>query len=192
MIPSVAKRKLSFDEFVLWEASQPDRHELVDGEIFAMTSGSTAHGAVGLTILLLLKSHLASSHCRIFWPDVKLRVDKDSFYPDVKVSCHGTDLVNAQFIEHPVLIVEILSPGTEDYDRGRKFDAYRRIPELKEYLLINPETRVIELRRRAGSSQWQFLDLTQDDTLRLESAGFECPVESLFADLPPSALAVGQ
>ncbi|MFN0317792.1 MAG: Uma2 family endonuclease [Burkholderiales bacterium] len=186
MTTSVAKSKLSFDEFVLWEASQPDRHELVNGEAFAMTGGSTAHGAVGLTILSLLKSHLANSRCRVFWPDVKLRVDKDAFYPDVKVSCHPAGLVNTQFIEHPVLIVEILSLGTEDYDRGRKFDAYRRIAVLQEYLLIDPETRAIELRRRAGPSQWEFLDLSQDETLRLESVGFQCSAESVFADLPPS------
>ncbi len=189
MVTPLVKQKLTFDEFVLWEAIQPDRHELVDGEVFAMTGGSTAHGAVGLTVLTLLKTHVADSRCRVFWPDVKLRVGRDAFYPDIKVSCHPSDLVNSQYIAHPVLIVEILSPGTEDYDRGRKFDFYRRIPELQEYLLINPDTRVIELRRRAGSSQWLFLDISQDAMLQLDSLGFSCTVESIFAEIPPTSVA---
>lgn len=181
-----ASNRLDLDQFLTWEVTQPDRHELVDGELFLMTGGSTAHGAVGLTLLALLKSHLNATTCKVFWPDVKLRVDKNIFYPDIKVSCHAGDLVNAQYIEHPVLIVEILSPATEDYDKGRKFDAYRRIPELREYVLINPDVRTVEVRRRAGPDQWEFLDVTRLARLQLDSVDFQCAVATLYEDLPPS------
>jgi Uma2 family endonuclease len=122
----------------------------------------------------------------VFWPDVKLRVAEDAFYPDVKVSCTQSDLGNVQYIEHPVLIAEILSPSTQDYDRGRKFDAYRRIPELVEYLLIDPDTRAVELRRRKSETEWEFSNPSTDGKLSLQSIDFACEVASLFADVPVS------
>jgi Uma2 family endonuclease len=176
--------RLSFSSYLDWEARQSQRHELIDGEVFAMTGGSTAHGAVGLTLLTLLKAHLKDSRCRVFWPDVKVKVGEDAFYPDIKVSCAAADLANVQYIEFPILIVEILSPTTEDYDRGRKFDAYRRIPELREYVLVNPDIRTVELRRRLSAAQWEFADATGERTLRLESIDFTCEVPALFEDLP--------
>ena len=180
------KTRMGFDQYLSWEEAQPSRHELIDGNVFAMTGGSTAHGAVGLTLLALLRDHLKGSPCRVFWPDVKLRIGEESFYPDVKVSCAPGDLINAQYIERPVLIIEVLSPGTEDYDRGRKFDAYRQIVDLKEYLLVDPDLLTIELRRKIGPDQWQFFDLDQNARLDLQSVGFTCDAATLFADLPPS------
>jgi Uma2 family endonuclease len=184
MPTAASKTRHTFASYLDWEAQQSTRHELVDGEVFAMTGGSTAHGAVGLTLLTLLKAHLKDSPCRVFWPDVKLKVGEDAFYPDIKVSCAAADLSNVQYIASPTVIAEILSPATEDYDRGRKFDAYRRIAELREYLLIDPDTRAVELRRRKGAAEWEFIDATDARELRLESIDFSCDLAALFEDLP--------
>jgi Uma2 family endonuclease len=184
MSTAASKSQHSFLSYLDWEERQSQRHELIDGEVFAMTGGSTAHGAVGLTLLTLLKAHLKDSRCRVFWPDVKVKVGEDAFYPDIKVSCVAADLANVQYIAFPIVIVEILSPTTEDYDRGRKFDAYRRIPELREYVLINPDTRAVELRRRRSASEWEFEDATNQRKLRLESIDFACDVTALFEDMP--------
>jgi Uma2 family endonuclease len=184
-MPTAANQtRHTFASYLEWEARQALRHELIDGEVYAMTGGSTAHGAVGLTLLTLLKAHVKDSRCRVFWPDVKLKIGEDAFYPDVKISCAPSDLANVQYIESPILIAEILSPTTEDYDRGRKFDAYRRIAALREYLLINPDTRVIELRRRKSVSEWEFIDASAAQESRLESVAFACPATALFDDVP--------
>lgn len=108
MATAANKTRLSFDSYLEWEAKQAERHELVDGEVFALTGGSTIHGAAGLALLALLRTHLRNSRCRVFWPHVKLKIGEDVFYPDVKVSCSPADLVNVQFISSPILIAEIL------------------------------------------------------------------------------------
>lgn len=178
-------RRLSLDAFLEWERTQPDRHELVAGEVRAMTGGSTAHGAVGLSLLVMLREHLRGSACRVFWPDVRLRIGDDAFYPDVKVSCAPGDLLNAQYIEQPLLIAEILSPGTAEYDRGRKFEAYRRIGALREYLLIDPDARQVETRRRGPDEAWSSVEAGRDETIELQAIGLHIRVAALFDEVPP-------
>jgi len=181
------QRRWSFDGFIEWERTQPDRHELVDGQVSAMTGGSTAHGAAGLTLLMILREHLRGGPCRVFWPDVRLRIGEDAFYPDVKVSRAAGDLVNAQYIEQPLLVTEILSPGTAEYDRGRKFDSYRRIDALQEYLLVDPDQRKVELRRRDADGSWSSVDVPADGVIDLQCIGCCIQMASLFEELPPEA-----
>lgn len=107
---------LSIDEFQAWEATQTHRHELVGGEIFAMTGGTLAHNAATGATFATLRHHLRGSPCRVYVADVKVnvRASNCSFYPDVVVSCQPSDAENprALALHSPILVVEVLSPST--------------------------------------------------------------------------------
>ncbi|NJS13068.1 MAG: Uma2 family endonuclease, partial [Microcoleus sp. CSU_2_2] len=116
------------EEYFIWEEKQLERHELIDGRVYAMTGGTQNHSAIKLNIGSLIKAHLRGSKCSVFNSDLKVNILNTSnyTYPDLSVTCDGRDRENAMYITYPCLIVEVLSDSTEAYDRGKKFDKYRR------------------------------------------------------------------
>jgi Putative restriction endonuclease len=90
-------------------------------------------------------------------------------YPDVSVSCDDRDRTAQQFIQFPCLMVEVLSPGTEAYDRGGKFAAYRRLESLQEYVLVGSETKTVEVSRRNPSGTWEFIPYAEGDEIHFTS-----------------------
>ena len=119
--------KLSAEDYLVWEAAQPERHEFVDGEVFAMAGAEDRHVTVTGNVYMALRQHLRGTPCRTFMADMKVQAHADSsyFYPDVLVTCSAADADSRQIKREPRLIVEVLSPGTEAYDRGEKFVRYR-------------------------------------------------------------------
>ena len=137
------KTRLSAQDFLDWDATQTQRHEFVGGEVFAMAGASEAHVTATLNVAMALRQHLQGSPCRTFITDMKLRVEAADafFYPDVMVTCSAADTADALVKREPTLLVEVLSPATAAYDRGDKFAAYRRLPSLREYLLVDTDGR---------------------------------------------------
>ena len=127
---------LSAQDYLAWEAAQPERHEFVDGEVFAMAGAEDRHVTVTGNVYMALRQHLRGTPCRTFMADMKVQAHADSsyFYPDVLVTCSAADADSRQIKREPRLIVEVLSPSTEAYDRGEKFLRYRQIPSLTEYV----------------------------------------------------------
>ncbi len=142
-------------QYLVWEEQQ-QKHEFVKGEIFAMGGARREHVLVSLNVASILKQHLRGIPCQAYIADMKLRVEQEDafYYPDVMVSCDKNDQKAEQFLANPILIIEVLSDSTEAYDRGAKFAAYRQIASLKEYVLIDIETRRIECFRRAENDDW--------------------------------------
>jgi Uma2 family endonuclease len=138
--------KMSIEEYLEWESQQEVRHEYVNGELFAMTSGTIPHNDIALNLYTALRPHLKSRGCRINVSDVKVEVSPSSpyYYPDIVVSCDPRDLNARKFIQYPRLIVEVLSPSTEAKDRGEKFIYYQTMPSLQEYVLIDSEKVAVE------------------------------------------------
>ena len=125
---------LSAADYLAWEAVQTERHEYIDGEVFAMAGAEDRHVTVAGNFYIALRQHLSGSPCRTFMSDMRLHVAaKSYFYPDVLVTCSALDLASPMVKTEPKLIVEVLSPGTAAYDRGLKFSHYRRIASLEEY-----------------------------------------------------------
>jgi Uma2 family endonuclease len=116
---------------------------------------------------------------------MKLRIEAADafFYPDVLVTCNARDHEADVFMVSAVLIVEVLSPSTEADDRGEKFAAYQKAPTLREYLLIDPESRRVEIYRVGKEGQWVLTEVTGDGTLRLTSVDLEVPVQQLFENV---------
>jgi Uma2 family endonuclease len=183
------------EQYLRWEAEQPEKHEYLGGEIFAMVGVRREHALVALALGSLLRQRLRGSPCQAFVADMKLRVDAADafFYPDVMVTCDPRDHRADTAIEHPCLVIEVLSDSTAAFDRGGKFAAYRRLGSLREYLLVDTDARRLELYRREGD-HWLLLESEGDSPpLRLESVGLELGPAEAFEDLdPPPGAGQGQ
>jgi Uma2 family endonuclease len=116
---------------------------------------------------------------------LKLRVKASDafFYPDVMVSCHAGDLKNARFIEHPSLIVEVLSDSTAAFDRGDKFAVYRKLDSLKEYLIVDIDARRLECFRRTAENDWLLHDYVDNEDCELTSLSISMPLAEVFEDI---------
>lgn len=172
-------------QFLAWEREQPVRHEFWHGEVFAMTGARQAHVIVSLNVASLLKAHLRGKPCRAYISDMQLevRAADAAFYPDVFVSCDPADLAAERVLHHPTVVIEVLSESTAAYDRGIKFAAYRQLPSLKEYALIDPERRSVEIFRRTDDDDWLLTTRDGERGLILPSLGFEAGLEAVFEDI---------
>lgn len=173
--------------YLAWEAEQSTKHEYHDGEVFAMAGASDAHVTVAGNVYMALRNHLRGSPCSVFISDMKLRVEEDNafFYPDVFVTCAESDRGHSHSKSAPVLVVEVLSPATSAYDRGAKFAAYRKLPTLREYALIDPERLSLDLFRREGDSKrWVLHPIEAGGHVEWASVGLQVPLEALYEDVP--------
>lgn len=184
---NLAVQSMTRDEFMRWESEQDSRFEFVDGEVFAMTGGTYAHDRARTNLSAALLSHLRGTSCRVIGPEVMLRVEADApgFYPDLLVICRAIDPRAAEVAEAK-LIVEVLSPSTERKDRGTKWSEYQKLPQLEEYVLIDPDNFRIEIYRRMGPLDWRLHICSAQEPVRLESIGFEAGFDVIFEDLRDS------
>jgi Uma2 family endonuclease len=186
MIAHSKHPKITVEDYLEWESHQEVRHEYVDGEVFAMTGGTIPHNLVSLNLYTLLRPHLRQGGCRAFVADVKVPISSKGpyYYPDVIVSCDERDRPAVKLIQYPMLIVEVLSPGTETYDPSEKFAQYRKLSTLQEYVLVESERVSVECYRRRENRQWIYEPFTTGDILTLESIDFSCPINLLYKDVP--------
>jgi Uma2 family endonuclease len=181
----LAKQTFDPAAYLAWEAEQPGKSEYVAGEVYAMVGVRRPHATVALNIGAALREHLRGSPCLPFIADMKLRVASADafFYPDIMATCDERDRRADLYVEHPKLIVEILSESTAAYDRGAKFATYRQIPELEEYVLIDVETRHVEVFRRQPANEWLLHDYAGEPACRFESVGLTLEMGRVFEDV---------
>ena len=170
-------------EFLDWEATQPEKQEFYNGEVFAMTGARRTHNIVAINLGTLLKTFLRTSKCRAFMTDMRIQAAENVFYPDILVTCYPDDLKADLVMRNPRVIIEILSPNTAAYDRGEKFAAYRQIESLQEYVLIDPDTQHIDVYRRMPENDWLLAASEAAHGLRLKSLDFHATLAEVFEDL---------
>lgn len=184
-MPSLAPRLgFTYDDYLEWEQRQPERHEYVRGEVFAMAGTTDRHNEISLNFTTLLRQHLRGTPCRVYMAEVKVRVEAADcgFYPDVQVTCAESDRADRLVKRSPVLVVEVLSASTATFDVGDKFAAYQQLDSLQEYVLVDQERiRVQIYRRREG--RWWVDSVGPGGRLHLESVELEGSVEALYEDL---------
>jgi len=168
----------SAHDYLAWEERQQEKHEYVRGEVFAMVGARREHVVVSLNLASALKQRLRGGPCQAYVSDLKLRVEAADafFYPDVMVSCDERDHEASLFVSHPTLIVEVLSESTAAFDRGDKFAAYRTLPSLQEYVVVDVRARRLESFRRAPHGDWIFHEYGPDSG--------DCPFPSLKVSVP--------
>ena len=185
----VVQSRMTAEDFLAWDVTQTVRHEFVQGEVFAMAGAGEAHVTVALNVAMQLRQHLAGSPCRTFIIDMKLRVDAVDayYYPDVMVTCSAADAADALIKREPTLLVEVLSPATAAYDRGGKFAAYRHLATLREYLLVDTESRRCDVFRKSEDGLWVLHPFEAGQAVGLASVGLELSDEALWAEVPGAA-----
>ena len=160
-----ARHRYTYEEYLAYERDSELKHEFDDGEIFAMAGGSPRHSALASRISAALENTRPPG-CTAFHSDMRIHVlaTGRATYPDASMVCGPIELDAADrsgtTITNPVLLVEVLSPSTEEVDRGVKWRDYQRIPSLQEYVLVGQERRV-EVYRRLASGHWEYLDVRQ-------------------------------
>lgn len=144
-------------EYLAFEETTEDRHEYLDGVLREREGATGNHNMINMNVTLLLREKLRPLGCGVYAITVKVAsLDKRYFfYPDVVVTCDERDQkTNEDYISYPKVIVEILSPGTEAFDRGQKFHYYQRIPSLQEYILVDSTQYLVESYQRQTENTW--------------------------------------
>lgn len=184
MVLPQEKSKFSADDYFAWEAQQPERHEYLAGDVFAMVGVCQVHNIATLNLATALRQSLKGSSCRVFVESVKTRIEAaDSyFYPDVVVTCDARDWATPDYLSHPLLVVEVLSESTASYDRGDKFAAYRKLPSLQEYVLVDLSAKRIEVFRRNAEQHWVLYEYIDGESIELASLSLTLPVAVVLED----------
>ena len=176
------QRHYSLDEYFSIEEMSEVRHEYSDGEIFAMSGGSRNHNQIAQNLTRAFDS-LRSKGCRSYLTDVRLKTPAGLYtYPDVMVICGPAALTSDRLetVTNPVVLAEVLSASTRDYDRGQKFDLYRAIPTLRDYLLVDQYAVEVEHRWLDGAVWRSDRHSHREDRVKLAGVPVTLAVEGLY------------
>lgn len=177
--------QLTPKEYFAWEEKQLEKHEYIEGEVYAMSGGSVNHGRIAIRFTTMLDSHLEGSSCIIGNSDIKVKIAKlDNYtYPDVSVTCDDRDKTTTQYITYPSLIVEVLSLSTEAYDRGGKFRLYSHSPVLQDYLLVSSTSIEIDLYHKKDNGEWIIINYKEGDLIELKSINLTFAIAQIYRGL---------
>lgn len=164
---SLPKQRFTEAEYLAFERASSEKHELIDGEIVAMTGASERHNRIVTNVSASFYNQIGERSCSVYSSDMRVRVSSRQYtYPDIVVVCGETVLADDDYIDvllNPTVIIEVLSPSTELYDRGRKFTLYRKLPSLQEYILISQDHIQIERYVRQPDNLWLLADTERAD-----------------------------
>jgi Uma2 family endonuclease len=177
-------------EYFAWEEQQLERHEYIDGEVYAMSGGTVNHSEIAAKFNRLLGNHLDDSGCRTLNSDARINIleTDDYSYPDGSVTCDERDKSNTQYIVYPCLIVEVLSDSTEAYDRGEKFYRYRHNPILQDYVLVSAKSIAIlvprgyanDIYHKNDAGEWVIINYRAGDIVELKSINLSFSIEQVY------------
>jgi Uma2 family endonuclease len=155
------------EEYFAWEENQLEKHEYIDGDVYAMSGGSVNKGCI-----------TGNSDIR-----VNIVGTSNYTYPDGSVTCDDRDKTTTQYITYPCLIVEVLSSSTEAYDRGGKFRMYRNNSVLQDYLLVSSTSIEIDLYRKNDAEEWMIINYQAGDLIELKSINLSFAIEQIYRNL---------
>lgn len=181
---------ISPEAYLIWEEQQQTRHEYIQGRVFAMAGGTMPHVDIIVNLGAILRNHLRGKGCKVRTSDAKVAISEQGafFYPDVVVTCDPRDQDTRdqkarQFTRYPCLVIEVLSPGTEAYDRGTKFAQYRRLTTLKEYVLISADQISVEIFRLNSQGKWEFVPYEAGEEIELLSVDLRLPIALVYEEV---------
>ena len=178
-------QQLTPAEYFVWEEKQLQKHEYIDGQVYAMSGGSKNHSLISVRFITLFANHLEGSGCETGNSDLRVNIFKtDNYtYPDVSITCDERDKTTTQYITYPCLIVEVLSDSTEAYDRGGKFRLYQHNPALRDYLLVSSTRIEMDLYHKTETGEWIIITYQAGDTIELKSINLSFPIEQVYRGL---------
>lgn len=172
--------KMTPEEYIEFERDSDAKHEYLDGEIFMMAGATPNHNLIASSVNFALYSQLRKKGCFLFSSDMRVKVEKTGLYtyPDMSIACSEPDYeeTTPPSLLNPIVIIEILSPSTEKDDRGRKFQHYRTIKSLQEYVLISQDTPRIEKYTKQNTLNWLLTDIMNMNAA-VDLASVECKLK---------------
>lgn len=179
-------KKVSAEQYLAEEQTRAYKCEYVDGKLYAFAGATDRHNRVAGNIFFRIRQALGTGPCRVYVSDMKLRVQVELtprfYYPDVMVTCKEDDTNNLYKVA-PSLLVEVMSPSTVGTDRREKRLAYQSIPELDDYLIVDPEERYVEHYRRDLGGSWLGHEYREDGIVRLPHLNLELTLDSIYEGL---------
>ena len=176
--------RYTYEQYIVLEDESSIRHEYLDGEIYAMAGGTPDHAALAATVIALLQSKLPPG-CRVFTSDLRIRIPSTglSTYPDAAVVCGRTDRATDDrlAVTNPILVVEVTSPSTEEYDRGEKLRHYTHLPSLKEIVIVSHREPHLTVHRRAEGG-WVAVEARRGETIPLAALAGTIAVDDVYRD----------
>ncbi len=170
-------------EYLALERASDAKHEFLDGDLFAMSGGTHEHNLVSANFVAALHAALRGRPCIVYTSDMRVRSPRGLYaYPDVSALCGRPEFEDdtRDALLNPAVLVEVLSDSTEAYDRGRKFDLYRAMPSLRDYVLASQHEPLVEHFWRQPDGSWVLRALHPGDSLQLASLGCEVAVADLY------------
>ena len=182
--PAKQPELYSVEDYLYWERLADVRSEFYDGHIVMMAGGSPGHSLLTANMIVELGNVLRGSGCRVYSSDLKVRSGPTQFvYPDATVICgelHYHD-AEADVVTNPCLVVEVLSPSTENNDRGVKWMRYQRMPTLTDYLLVSQDEPRVEHRHRDEAGEWQSVTYQgQEAEINVPSLNCRIPLRQIY------------
>jgi Uma2 family endonuclease len=178
------QRQLTFEDYLEFEENSSVRHEFVAGEVYAMSGETRRHGRIVGNLLFHLRAAASAGRCEIYVNAIKLRVGDDVYYPDAIVTCSATDQ-DDRWVREPCLLIEVTSPSTARFDRLEKLNAYRKIPSLHAYLIVEQAWRRVVRHWRDASGVWQQEDLQGDGAIQLSCPEVVVTLDKIYEGLAP-------
>lgn len=177
------------EDYLKAEQDSPVKHEYSWGQVYAMAGASNVHVLIAGNLFAMLRNYLRGSGCRSYISDTKVYIEsvKSYYYPDIAVSCDQRDREFKDFLRYPCLLVEVLSETTEAFDRGDKFEDYRNLASLQEYVLVSQTRKRVECFRQNAEGQWVLYPYGETDEVHLASVDFRCAVVDVYEDVDLSA-----
>ncbi|MBO9565627.1 MAG: Uma2 family endonuclease [Niastella sp.] len=182
-----SKRKYTIEEYLESEAKSDIKREYYKGELFAMSGATLPHNIITVNLLISLGILLNGKSCRPFNSDLRIHIPENTLftYPDISIICGKPETLNDDNFNalNPTILVEVLSPSTKAYDRTKKFDLYKDIPTLKEYILVDSQSIKVEVWRIDQTNRWTLQEYkTQEEILEFKSVGVTMLLMKIYED----------
>jgi Uma2 family endonuclease len=181
------RRKISVGDYLVMERVSPVKHEYFNGEISQMAGASEEHAVISANITISIGSQLKDRPCKTYTSDMRVHIPATGLftYPDVTVTCEKSAMLDDSYLDtllNPTLIVEVLSPSTEAFDKGDKFDHYRSIESFREYLLVWQDKRRVARYTKSDNNSWVLTDFIGDEALiELSSIGCVLSMSDIYS-----------
>lgn len=185
------KTQLTAAEYLAFERQSEERHEYHGGELRLMAGGSRKHNIISLNIAAFLREALRGKPCKPFMNNMRVWIESAEryLYPEVAVICGKEPLIEDDIAADATLIVEVFSDSTEAFDRGKKFEIYRRLPSLQDYILqdyilASQNDTLVEHFHKTSESEWRYTVLSKpEDSLLIEALNVQLPLQEIYVDV---------
>ncbi|MBM4368404.1 MAG: Uma2 family endonuclease [Deltaproteobacteria bacterium] len=190
-MPATARQLVSYAEYLAAEELSATKHEYIDGQVVAMAGGTMAHATLVGNCYGLAFTALAGRPCRPYNESQRIRIPATdlSTYPDLSIVCGPRlpDEADRHAATNPTVLVEVLSPGTAAYDRGEKFDHYKQLPSLREYVLVESTRVHVDVYSLDERGEWVRRGYGPGSSVPLPSVGISVDLDALYEGWEPDA-----